>query len=604
MKKFTALLLALIMVLGLTACSGGSTASTGGSTSEGTTSGGNAATQTPAVDGATAAAEGNAAVAAEALANAGDPVEGGDITIYWQEFYNNYDPSLADNRNYALWFERLWSPDWALSRDKYDWSSEYVTMEHMTGQLAQSWEIADDYSSMTVTLRDDAVFQTLPASYDYYGGRTLNAEDVAWSYRRLIGIDGVEKCEAEQNWSSKIGCLESCEVVDEQTIIFHFNTNSEPAINDFMIAGVNIGGVEWDTLTPEQQTDWHYACGTGPFIVSDYVADSYMTFTKNPNYYMVDGSGNQLPYLDSVTLAVIPDTANRVSQFIAGGLDMLGWGNDVIGNSEKQQLRDAMSNSTYYEYSYVTNPCGIFLKQCHPALADRNVRIAIQKAINMEEVTTAYYGLNASELQLFGIWSQSTEWSSVDEWDDELLDEYSYDPEASRQLLADAGYPDGFEFNVTLFAMMDVDLYTLVSEYLAQVGITMTINTVSVPPEMQAIGLDTSDPRCIPGTVCLYNIAGGIENYASYGNNNNGAINDPELDALIGTMQAATTLEEQAEAARAEDLYVARQHYTVQCGPCERVNSYISGRIGGYSGERLWKNWNVTTVLTNIWVIA
>ena len=129
MKKFTALLLALIMVLGLTACSGSSTASTGGSTSEGTTSGG--ATQTPAVDGATAAAEGNAAVAAEALANAGDPVEGGDITIYWQEFYNNYDPSLADNRNYALWFERLWSPDWTLSRDKYDWSSEYVTMEHM-----------------------------------------------------------------------------------------------------------------------------------------------------------------------------------------------------------------------------------------------------------------------------------------------------------------------------------------------------------------------------------------------------------------------------------------------------------------------------------------
>ena len=261
-----------------------------------------------------------------------------------------------------------------------------------------------------------------------------------------------------------------------------------------------------------------------------------------------------------------------------------------------------MDDGAYYEYSYVTNPCGIFLKQCHPALADKNVRIAIQKAINMEEVTTAYYGLDASELQLFGIWSQSTDWTSVDQWDDALLEEYSYDPEASRQLLAEAGYPDGFEFNVTLFAMMDVDLYTLVSEYLAQVGITMTINTVSVPPEMQAIGMDTTDPRCIPGTVCLYNISGGIENYASFGNNNNGAINDPELDALIETMQAATTLEEQAAAARAEDLYVAQQHYTVQCGPCERVNSYISGRIGGYSGERLWKNWNVTTVLTNIWV--
>ncbi len=47
---------------------------------------------------------------------------------------------------------------------------------------------------------------------------------------------------------------------------------------------------------------------------------------------------------------------------------------------------------------------------------------------------------------------------------------------------------------------------------------------------------------------------------------------------------------------------MAQMHYTIQCGPCERVNSFISSRVGGYSGERLWKNWNVTTILTNIWV--
>ena len=583
MKKLTALLLALAMALALAACGGGQDP---------------ASSPSDAGSGSSAPAETSGAQ----LAATGDPVMGGEITVYWQEFYNNYDPSLADNRNYALWFERLWSPDWDSSREDYDWSSEYITMEFMTGQLAESWEVAEDYSSMTVTLRDDVVFQTLPAEYDYYGGRALTADDVAWSYRRLLGIDGAAKCEAEQNWENRIGALESCEVVDEHTIIFHFNTQSETAINDFMIAGVNIGGPEWDTLTKEQQSDWHYACGTGPFVISDYVADSYMTLTKNPDYYMVDEDGNQMPYLDAVTLVMIPDSANVVAQFISGSLDIVGWGNDVINASEKQQLKDSMDAGSYTEWSYVTNPCGIFLKQCYEPLANRDVRIAIQKAIDLETITTEYYGLDISELELFGIWSQSTDWSSVDQWDEELLNEFAYDPEASKQLLADAGYPDGFEFTVTLFSAMDVDLYTLVAEQLLQVGITMHIETVSVPPEMQAIGLDQNDNRCIPGTVCLYNISGGIDNYASFGNNNNGALNDPTLDQLIRDLQAAATIEEQIERAKAEDLYAAQQHYTIQCGPCERVNSYISGRVGGYAGERLWKNWNVTTILTNIWV--
>lgn len=250
----------------------------------------------------------------------------------------------------------------------------------------------------------------------------------------------------------------------------------------------------------------------------------------------------------------------------------------------------------------MTNPCGIFLKQCYEPFQDKNVRIAVQKAIDMETITTQYYGLDASELELFGIWSNSTNWSSVDQWDDELRAEFQYDPDAAKQLLADAGYPDGFEFTVVLFAMMDVDLYTLVAEQLARVGIKMNIETVSVPPEMQAVGLDTTDPRCIPGTVCLYNLSGGVQNYASFGNNNNGAIADDELDAMCTALLNASTMEDQTKIALQEDEYVARQHYTIQCGPCERVNSFASGRVGGYSGERLWKNWNVTTILTNIWV--
>jgi peptide/nickel transport system substrate-binding protein len=590
MKKLVALVLALAMVLSLASCGSGSSSS--GDTTE------------AATDNTAAVAEtgGDSAEAVNTSSEDETPVSGGSMTVYCQEFYNNYDPSLADNRNYALWYERLWSPDWDSSREDYDWSSEYITMDYMTGQLAESWEVADDYSSMTVTLVSGVKFQTLDAQYDYYGGRELTASDVAWSYDRLLGLDGVAQCEAEQDWSTKLSMLESCEVVDDQTIIFHFNTQSEPAINDFIIAGVNIAGPEWDTLTADQQSDWHYACGTGPFMVTDYVADSYMTFAKNPDYYMVDADGTQLPYLDEVTMVVIPDTSNVVAQFISGSLDYIGWGNDVINSSEKQQIRDSLSADAFTEYSYTTNPCGIFLKQCYEPFQDINVRIAIQKAIDMETVTTQYYGLDADALQLFGIFSQSTDWSSVSTWDDELLDTYSYDPEAAKQLLADAGYPDGFEFTIVLFSQQDVDLYTLAAEMLKEVGIIMNIETVSTPPEMQAVGLDSTDVRCIAGTCCLYALSGGIDNYASFGNNNNGAINDPTLDEMALAIQNATTMEEQVAAAQAEDLYVGQQHYTIQLGPCEIVSSFVSSRVHGLNGERIFKNWNDTTVLTHLWV--
>ena len=96
MKKITALLLALAMVFALAACGGGST-SPGSASSAGSTASSGSGDTTP-------------------VTTSGDPVEGGSITVFWQEFYNGYDPSIADNRNYALWFDRLWSPDWNSSR--------------------------------------------------------------------------------------------------------------------------------------------------------------------------------------------------------------------------------------------------------------------------------------------------------------------------------------------------------------------------------------------------------------------------------------------------------------------------------------------------------
>ena len=119
--------------------------------------------------------------------------------------------------------------------------------------------------------------------------------------------------------------------------------------------------MEWDTLTTEQKSDWHYACGTGPYMIVDYVADSLHDLCQEPPTTIRPmPTATSCPYLDEIKLVCITDSANSVAQFISGSIDILGWGNDVISDSEKQQLRDSMPEGSFVEYSYVTNPCGIF----------------------------------------------------------------------------------------------------------------------------------------------------------------------------------------------------------------------------------------------------
>lgn len=58
--------------------------------------------------------------------------------------------------------------------------------------------------------------------------------------------------------------IDSIETEGDTTVIFNFNTDAEVAVDDLMVASVNIAGHEWDELTDEQKGDWHYSVGHRP----------------------------------------------------------------------------------------------------------------------------------------------------------------------------------------------------------------------------------------------------------------------------------------------------------------------------------------------------
>ena len=581
MKKYFALLLALAMCLSLLAgC---------GNTSSGETSNpvGSSIDQSPDTS--------NGAVQTENS----EPVYGGTATLYFMNLMTDYDPSAPDFENYMFWYERLFAPDWTITDDKYS----YLDENNLTGQIADSWTWDAESKVFTVTIRDDIYFQTLDSAYDYYGGRNLVADDVKWSYDRLLGIGSgyTEPVFCLQDWKSTLYMLDSVEVTDTYTVAFQFNTDSDVAVSDFMAAAVNIAGHEWDELSDEQKADWHYACGTGPYLISDYVEGSNMTLVKNENYYDYDERypENKLPYLDSIVLTKTADTATLLAEFIAGQVDIVGNNEDVFSVSEAAQLRSSMDTSAFAEYHTTITNRAIVLKQTIEPLTHLEVRQALQYAINLEEIAKEYYGMD--DWSVPGMFSSATPFDFTGQWAQELYDSYiTYDPELAKQMLEEAGYGDGFTITMAYVDDGDTDLYLLVQQYLAEVGVNLELTTAASQPELQATvtGDNQTTGLANMGNVRLFTTLefwkSGTANYCLLGD-------QETLDAMVNAAENATSGDEQKANIKALDEYLAEQHYALYITPSMVTSYFTSSKISGYSGENLYNSWNAGFLMSRVW---
>lgn len=80
------------------------------------------------------------------------------------------------------------------------------------------------------------------------------------------------------------------------------------------------------------------------------------------------------------------------------------------------------------------------------------------------------------------------------------------------------------------------------------------------------------------------------------------AINDATFNQMVQDFLNATTMEEAERIGKEMDTYWAEQHWCLYLGGAEVISTFISGRVGGYTGERLFKNWNANQILARIWV--
>lgn len=382
----------------------------------------------------------------------------------------------ANTLTMKLTHQELFMGDWArgpAGTSEFDWTQRGIRkFDTYTGCLADSWEIPE-LGTIILHIRDGVRYALDPnnAASRLLNGRELTAEDVAYSLTTYT----TNPRAALSYGDTRFGTYTA---LDKETIKITLPTT---AFDD-----VGIVGDFASIMPPELEQayglplDWYENVGTGPFILTDFVPDSSSTFAKNPNYWEKDpvgpGQGNQLPYLDGFRFIVIPDVSSQLAAIRTGGVDILhdvGWDN-------AETLKQTSPQLLYKKY-YAGSIGAIAMRTDKPELpyGKKDVRRALMMATDFESIRDDYFGGDAqiNSFPICDIKEYHNAYLPLAEAPASVQELYIYNPVKAKQLLSDAGYPDGFQATI-LCVFSDADYLSIIKDMWSKVDVELEIQTV------------------------------------------------------------------------------------------------------------------------------
>ncbi len=327
----------------------------------------------------------------------------------------------------------------------------------MRGDLAESWKVSDDGLKYTFKIRKGAKFSD---------GSPLDAKAVKWSFDRLMAVN--------KGAASNIRQLKSTEAPDESTVEM---TLTEPYAYFLpTLASWQYGIVNPKVMDHQKNNDWgqEYLAGnimgSGPYAMTEWRRGQQIQLDYNPNWW------GKEPSIKRVIVKVVPETTNMRLQLEKGDVDFL----NPISISEtltldgKPGVRVVDSPSVWFILAY--------LNCTKPPLDNVKVRQAMSYAINYDALIKEVIkgrGRKANGPIAYGM-----------EGYDETLKGYDYNPAKAKQLLAEAGFPNGFELLLTYApaGAAGSDEVALASQAdLAAVGIKVKIEKIAEPTRRERI---------------------------------------------------------------------------------------------------------------------
>jgi peptide/nickel transport system substrate-binding protein len=421
---------------------------------------------------------------APAPAKADKPQYGGQLNIGVVYYtlsplsFDGADWTWKFNQDMGLTYEMLVAADLTKARRSggtYDFKADaWLPSDGTRGELAEKWRLLENPWRVEVQLRKGVMF---PAKPGVMPARELVADDIVYSYERLA--------KSPKKLATYYDHVEKVEAKDKHTVLFTFkNYHAEW---DYRFFWGYYGAIQPREVVAAGAADWKNANGTGPFTLDNYIQGNSMVFKKNPLYWdseTVAGQTQKLPYVDGITYRIVKDEATMLTSLRTAKVDVL----EAVRWSAVPELKRS-APQVQWSRSLSMNTPMVALRMDTKPFDDVRVRRALNMAVNKAEIAKTYWGGNAELLThpMHPAWPGYYE--PLEAMPESIKEIFTYNPTKAKQLLAEAGYPNGFSFKTLVnAASTNQDMWSMVAAYLAKVGVKMEMQLTEYPAYLSAMG--------------------------------------------------------------------------------------------------------------------
>jgi peptide/nickel transport system substrate-binding protein len=380
----------------------------------------------------------------------------------------------------------------------------------MYPDLAKSWEISKDGKEYIFLLREGVKF---------HHGKELDSGDVKYSIERVMDPATRSPRSFAFKW------VDSVNAVDKYHVKIKLKEPFGPFLTSLTIQTCPVIPKDWEP------TGIKPAPGTGPFVFKSVIPNETTELSRFDKYWEVDeNTGDRLPYLDSIYTKKIVDETSRWTALRAGDLDYIAAppANVVVKELEKPTPGIVIPTP---------RPLGgvwVFFNVTKPPFDNKKVRQAIAYAVDKEEVEkAALWGLGVIMNNQFFL--EGSDWYVP-------IKDRAVDLAKAKQLLTEAGYPNGFKTELLQYSVFPVtDACSVILGQLKKIGIEGTIKMidrapyyVSMPKGDYGMSLMQESVRLDPDDAYYYTMHSG-----QIGTNNWSRYSNKEMDRLLESGRTA-----------------------------------------------------------------
>jgi len=312
--------------------------------------------------------------------------------------------------------------------------------------LADSWDISEDGLTYTFHLKKGVKFSD---------GTPVTGEDWVWSFLRARDTK-------ESIWKFSLTALKDVTAPDDNTVILTLKEPWAPFLADLAMFNALVQKKAYYEKVGQEAYS-QKPIGTGPYVIKEWKKGEYLLLEKNL-YYHIKG----LPKTDEIKFVVVADSNTRILQLQAGQIDVATF---VPFNKMKELENDPQTKVVGFPS---TETRTVVFNHTKKPFDDLRVRLALEYATDKQALLNFI---------LFGYGEVATTYTSkAGKYFNYGLKDRGYDIDKAKALLAEAGYPDGFETEFLLPSGNQVyeQLAILLKEQWSKIGVKVNIIALEV----------------------------------------------------------------------------------------------------------------------------